>query len=71
MKAEICIGILGNLMVESNLLGGINLNESNLDYLLGNGHVCIEWWQAFFPNNDKMKNYLTITTMQQYEHEQY
>ncbi len=43
MKTETCIGILGTIIVESNLFGGINLNESNLDYLLGNGDVCIEW----------------------------
>ena len=43
MKAEICIGILGNVIVQSNLLGGNNLNKSNLDYLLGDGDVHIEW----------------------------
>ena len=53
MSADICIGILGNMIVKSNLLGGINLNEPNLDYLLGDGDLRIVWCRVFIPNKDK------------------
>ncbi len=43
LKVEIFIGFVGTMIVELNLFGGINLNESNLDYLLGDGDICIEW----------------------------
>ena len=67
-RAEICIGILGTMIVESNLFGGINLNDSNLDNVLGDGKIHIEWCQVFTPNKDKINDGLNITTMQQHEH---
>ena len=39
--------------------------------LLGDGDVHIEWCRVFFPNKDKMKDDLTIMTMQQNELERY
>ncbi len=38
-KSEICIGVINNMIVESQLLGGIELNEGNLDFMLGDGNV--------------------------------
>ena len=67
-RAEICIGILGTMIVESNLFGGIDLNDTNLDYVIGDGQIHIEWCRVFSPNKDKINEGLNITTMQQHEH---
>ncbi len=38
-KSEICICITNNMIVESQLLGGIDLNEHNSDFMLSIGDV--------------------------------
>ncbi len=35
--SETCIGIANNMIVASQLSGAIDLNEHNLDHMLGNG----------------------------------
>ncbi len=37
-KSEICIGITNDMIVESQLFGGIELNECNLDFMLSDGN---------------------------------
>ena len=64
-KLEICIGISNNMIVESQLLGGIELNECNLNYILGDGDVRLRWCKTFYPHKDKMKTGLWLSTMQQ------
>ncbi len=64
-KSEICIGITNDMNVESQLLGGIELNECNLDFILGEGDVRLVWYKKFYPHKDKMNNGLSLTTMQQ------
>ena len=64
-KSEICIGITNDMIVESQLLGGIELNERNLDFMLGDGDVRLMWCKTFYPHKDKMKNGLELSTMQQ------
>ncbi len=54
-KSEICIGIVNNVIMRSQLLGGIDLNERNLDYKLGNGDVKMMWCKTLNPHKDKMK----------------
>ncbi len=60
-----CIGIVNDMIVESKLLGGIDLNECNLDYKLGNGDVKLMWCKTFYPHKDMMKNGLALYTLQQ------
>ncbi len=36
-QSETCMGIVNNVIVELQLLGGVDMNECNLDYVLGNG----------------------------------
>ncbi len=43
------------MIVKSQLLEGIYLNEHNLDYKLGNGDVKLMWYKTFYPHKDKMK----------------
>ncbi len=64
-KSEICIGITNDMIVESQLLGGIELNERNLDFMLGKGNIRLMWCKTFYPHKDKMKNGLSLSTMQQ------
>ncbi len=63
--SETCIGIVNDMIVESQLLGGIDLNELNLGYKLGNGDVKLMWSETFYPHKDKMKNGLALYTTQQ------
>lgn len=51
-RSEICIGIVNHMIVESQLLGGINLNESNLDYIVGNDSVELIWCRTFYPTKE-------------------
>ncbi len=53
------------MIVESQLLGGIELNEFNLDFMLGDSDVRLMWCKTFYPRKDKMKNGLALYTMQQ------
>ncbi len=53
------------MIVESQLLGGIELNEHNLDFMLGDGDVRLMWCKTFYPHEDKMKNGLALSIMQQ------
>ncbi len=53
------------MIVESQLLGGIELNECNLDFMLGDGDVRLMWCKTFYPHKDMMKNGLELSTMQQ------
>ncbi len=64
-KSEICIGITNDMIVESQLLGGIELNERNLDLMLGEGNVRLMWCKTFYPHEDKMKTVLSLSTMYQ------
>ena len=64
-KSEICIGINNDMIVESQLLGGIELNERNLDLMLGEGDVRLVWCKTFYPHEDKIKSGLALSTMQQ------
>ncbi len=64
-KSEICIGITNNMIVENQLFGGIELNEHNLDFMLGDGNVKLMWCKTFYPHKDKIKNGLELSTMQQ------
>ncbi len=54
--SEICTGVKNNKIVESQLLGGIDLNKLNLDFMLGDGDVRLMWCKTFNPHKDKMKN---------------
>ncbi len=54
-QSEIWIGIAHHTIVESQLLGGIVLNECNLDFKLGNGDVTLMWCITFYPHKDKRK----------------
>ncbi len=62
-KSEICIGITNDMIVESQLLGGIELNERTL-YLPGDGDIRLMWCKTFYPHKDNMKNGLALSTMQ-------
>ncbi len=62
---ETCIGVINNMIVESQLLGGIDLNEANLECELGKGDVELIWCRTFYPHKDKMKFGLQISTMQE------
>ncbi len=53
------------MIVESQLLGGIDLNECNLDCRPDNGDVKLMWCTTFHPHKDKMKNGLALSTMHQ------
>ncbi len=64
-KFGICIGITYNMIVELQLLGGIELNERNLDFMLSDGDIRLMWCKTFYPHKDKMKNGLSLSTMQQ------
>ena len=64
-RTETCIGVINNMIVESQLLGGIDLNEANLECEFGNGDVELMWCRTFYPHKDKMKSGLQISTMQQ------
>ncbi len=64
-RAEICIGIINNIIVESQLLGGIDLNNANLENKFYNGDVELMWCRTFYPHKEKMKCGLQISTMQQ------
>ncbi len=64
-KSKICIGVFNNMIVESQLLGGIELNECNLDFKLGESDVRLMWCKTFYLHKDKMKNGLSLSTMQQ------
>ncbi len=64
--SETCIAILNHKILESQLLGGIDLNEGNLEFILGNGDVKLMWCRTFYPHKDKMKCGLQfLSTMQQ------
>ncbi len=52
------------MIVESHLLGFIELNECNLDYMLGEGDVKLMWCKTFYPHKDKLKNGLAFSTIQ-------
>ncbi len=45
--SEICIGIVHNVIVKSQLLRVIDLNELDLDYILGNVEVKFMWCKNF------------------------
>ena len=64
-KSEICIGITNDMIVKSQLLGGIELNECNLDFMLGDGNIRLMWCKTFYPHKDKMKTGQALSTMQQ------
>ncbi len=64
-RTEICIGIINNMIVESQLLGSIDLHEANLECKLGNCGVKLMWCRTFYPYKDKMKSGLAFSTMQQ------
>ncbi len=64
-KSEICIGITNDMNVESQLFGGIELNERNSDFMLCVGNFRLMWCKTFYPHKDKMKNGQTLSTMQQ------
>ncbi len=64
-KLEICIGITNDMIVESQLLGGIELNERNLDLMLGEGNVRLVWCKTFYPHENKIKSGVALSTMQQ------
>ena len=53
------------MIVESQLLGGIDLNEANLESEIGNGDVELMWCRTFYPHKDKMRFGQQISTMQQ------
>ncbi len=53
------------MIVESQLLSGIELNENNLDFMLGDGKIRLMWCKTFYLHQDKMKNGLALSTMQQ------
>ncbi len=55
-KSEICISAINNMIVESQLLGGIELNKRNLDFMQGDSDVRLMWCKTFYPHKDKMKN---------------
>ncbi len=54
------------MIVESQLLGGIELNERNLDFIFGDGDVRLMWCKTFYPHKIKMKNGLALSTMQHF-----
>jgi len=62
---ETCIGIINNMIVESQLLGGIDLHETNLECKLGNDDLELMWCRTFYQHKDKMKSGLALSTMQQ------
>ncbi len=64
-QTETCIGIINNMIVESQLLGGIDLHETNLECKLGNDDVEVMWCRTFYPHKDKIKCGLALSTMQQ------
>ncbi len=64
-KSEICIGITNDMIVESQLLGGIELNDCNLDFMLGEGNVRLMWCKTFYPHENKIKSGVALSTMQQ------
>ncbi len=47
-QSEICIGIVNNMIVESQLSGRLDLNEHNLDYMLGNDDVRLICCKTFY-----------------------
>ncbi len=62
---ETRIGVTNTMIVESQLLGGIDLNEANLERELGTGDAELMWCRTFYPHKDKMKCGLQISTMPQ------
>ncbi len=64
-RTETCIGVTNTMIVESQLLGGIDLNKANLERELGKGDVELMWCRTFYPHKDKMKCGLRISTMQE------
>ncbi len=62
---ETCIGIINNMIVESQILGGIDMHEAYLECKLGNDDVKLMWCRTFYPHKDKMKSGLQISTIQQ------
>ncbi len=62
-KSRICIGITNDMIVESQLLGGIELNEHNLDFMLN--YIRLMLCKTFYPHKDKTKNGQALSTMQQ------
>ncbi len=62
-STETCIGIINNMIVESQLLGGIDLHEANLECKLGYDDVNLMWCRTFYLHKDKMKNGLALSTM--------
>ena len=44
------------MIVELQLLEGIDLNERNLDFMLGDDDVGLIWCKMFYPHKDKMKS---------------
>ncbi len=51
------------MIVESQLLGGIDLNEHNLGFMLGDDDVGLIWCKMFYSHKDKMKSGLALSTM--------
>ncbi len=51
-RSEICIGIVNHMIVESQLLGGIDLNEHKLDYVVDNDSVELIWCRTFYPTKE-------------------
>ncbi len=48
------------MIVELQLLGGIDLNEGNLEFILGNGDVKLMWYRTFYPHKRKDEMWTTI-----------
>ncbi len=63
--SEICIGITNEIIVEYQLLGGIELNEGNLDYMLVDSDERLMRCKIFYLHKNKMKNGLALSTMHQ------
>ncbi len=64
IQLEICICITNNMIAESQLLGGIELNERNLDFMLGDSNVKLMWCKTFYLHKDMMKNGIALSSMQ-------
>ncbi len=64
-QSETCIVIVDHIVTESQLIGAIDLNECNLDYILGNVDVSLIWCKTIYPHKDKMKAGLELDTMHQ------
>ncbi len=52
-QSEMFIGIVNHMIVELQLLGGIDLNVGNLEFILGNGDVKLMWFRTFYLQKDK------------------